>query len=101
GVADCDEGIIRGGLAIGLPSTDFLACRQRSEDCVVNVEDCRRSDASSKTEHHATAAVLKDIAHRVLLPAVMAGIIAAHGDRWKPEHLGTLQRGPCNPNPFG
>ena len=44
-------------------------------------------------EHQAAAAVVEDVALGVLVPAVVAVVVAAHGDRGQPEHLGLFQHG--------
>ena len=73
---------------------------QGGEDGVIDVEDGGGSDAGADAEHQAAAAVVEDVALRVLIAAVVTGVIATHGDRGQPQDLGLLQHGGRNTDAF-
>ncbi len=85
------EGVIRGGLTVGLAGFHLLPCGQWCEDRVVHVDDAGIEHPGPQANHPAAAAVVKNVALGVLIRAVMAVVVASEGQAGNPENLGLIE----------
>jgi hypothetical protein len=98
GIGHRQQGVVGRGLQVRPAGAELLPGGQPAENGIVEVQDGGRAYAGPRTEHQTAVAGVDDVARHVLDPAVVAVVIAAHGDGGQPGRVGLLQHGRRRPD---